>query len=184
MGGRAPGLHLPAATCFAAWRDRSSKGRRALGELLPVTDVGPGGVLGRGGREERHGTPGTLAHLHQCGAHASRPRRRETAILSVAAGQRRGKAFGEQAGRPRLPTMHLVPRAGAGRPDVLPRTGILTCKTCSECSILAGTAYREPQPLPAQSPHARFDLTDWLPIDPRCPFRKSLGSPAMAKWPS
>jgi hypothetical protein len=76
-----------------------------------------------------------------------------------------GKTFGERT-RQAVPRLHLVLAPG--------QAGLLFCREQGALSIddlqrVLGpcrAAYTEAATLPQNSPHARFDLRDWMPLDP------------------
>ena len=76
-----------------------------------------------------------------------------------------GKAFGEKAEQA-VPQLQIVRVPG--------QADLMFC--CEQDYLLAADmqkllkpcrqAYEESAPVPQSSPHARFDIGDWIPIDP------------------
>ena len=101
-------------------------------------------------------------------AEPERPRQDEAghehSFLLVPAGEA-GKAYAEAARRA-LPFLHLVSVPGQAdlmfcrEQDSLPQEAVE--RVLRPCRL----AYEEVAPVPTVSPHARFDIQDWTPLDP------------------
>src|SRR5262249_3997455 len=76
-----------------------------------------------------------------------------------------GKALGEEA-RASRPTLELVRVAGQAELMFCREQGFLTLDDLQRLLRPCRKAYDESAPAPTSSPHARFDILDWVPLDP------------------
>jgi hypothetical protein len=134
-----------------------------LGTVLPITDVAQVEYSAAGALNEavadrlRVYCDSTVPTI---GAADSKGQRAYLLVPDSEAGQR----LGEEA-RAALPALQLVP---VGSP-----TELTFCREqdCLSLAVLlrhlepARVAYHELAPVPAISPHARFDVLEWLPLD-------------------
>jgi hypothetical protein len=75
-----------------------------------------------------------------------------------------GKAYGEQA-KEAVPTLHLVPVPGQADLMFCREQGFLTVEDLQRLLGPCRPAYDATASAPSASPHARFDIVDWMPID-------------------
>jgi hypothetical protein len=76
-----------------------------------------------------------------------------------------GKHFGEEAQKA-LPGVHLVNVPGQADLMFCRDQGGLTLEDLEKVLASCRAAYREMAVVPQMSPHARFDIQDWVPLDP------------------
>jgi hypothetical protein len=76
-----------------------------------------------------------------------------------------GKRFGEEA-KQALPGVHLVNVPGQADLMFCRDQGGLTLEDLEKVLATCRAAYRELAVVPQTSPHARFDIQDWVPLDP------------------
>jgi hypothetical protein len=76
-----------------------------------------------------------------------------------------GKAFGEQA-RAVLPELNLVNVPGQADLMFCREEGALGMEDLERMLHACRNAYYEFCLVPQTSPHARFDISDWTPLDP------------------
>lgn len=136
----------------------------SLGELLPVTDVAEV-ELSAAEAEQRTATERTLAHFaNAVPMVAGKDEANQQAFLLLPASEA-GKELGEQA-KDAVPLLHLVRVPGQADLMFCREQGFLTHEELLRLLDHCRPAYREFSAVPAMSPHARFDVTDWVPIDP------------------
>jgi hypothetical protein len=114
------------------------------------------------------GGPPEEPQSEQDGANAAKaeppPDNREHCFLLIPASEA-GKRYGEQAQQV-LPDLHLV--------NVPGQADLMFCREQAELSLedlerllrACRPAYDESIMVPQASPHARFDIQDWMPLDP------------------
>lgn len=83
----------------------------------------------------------------------------------LAPGSTAGKALAE-ATHAAFPEIKLVPVAGQTDLMVCREQGCLTAADLQKLFHLCRSAYEAACPQPASSPHGRFDVLDWTPLDP------------------
>jgi hypothetical protein len=76
-----------------------------------------------------------------------------------------GKRFGEEA-QQALPGIHLVSVPGQADLMFCRDQGGLQLEDLEKVLVSCRAAYRELAVVPQSSPHARFDIQDWVPLDP------------------
>jgi hypothetical protein len=76
-----------------------------------------------------------------------------------------GKELGDLA-KDAIPAMHLVRVPGQSDLMFCREQGYLSSDDLQRLLDNCRPAYKELSAVPAMSPHARFDITDWVPIDP------------------
>lgn len=148
------GLAVPLTTQAAA----------CLGDLLPVTDVAQ--VEFSVASAER-GDIQARAQLHFANAApmvSGRDPNRQQAYLLVPASEA-GRNLGDQA-KEVLPTLQLVRVPGQAFLMFCREQGYLSTAELQYVLRSCQPAYEESASVPALSPHARFDITDWVPINP------------------
>src|SRR6266852_7235265 len=146
-------LSLPLTTAAAA----------ALGDYLPITDVAQvefsAAAAGKGDVHSQ-----ILSYFVQAAPLvAAREDKNQLAFL-LAPGSDAGKAFGDEAGRA-VTNLELVRAPG--------QADLMFCREQSSLAIddirpllrSCRSAYQESATVPTASPHARFDIVDWLPLD-------------------
>ncbi len=147
-------LSIPLTTAAAA----------ALGDYLPITDVAQvefsAAAAGKGDVHSQ-----ILSYFAQAAPLvAAREDKNQLAFL-LAPGSDAGKAFGDEAGRA-VTNLELVRAPG--------QADLMFCREQSSLAIddirpllrSCRSAYQESATVPTASPHARFDIVDWLPLDP------------------
>lgn len=135
-----------------------------LGEQLPATDVAQFELAeagtARGALSER-----VLAYLVQAtpmvtGSDAAQ----QTSFLLVPASDA-GKAFGEAAHHAAA-DLQIVRVPGQAHLMFAREQGYLTIEDLEVLIRPCQAAYEETSVVPQASPHARFDIIDWMPLDP------------------
>ena len=76
-----------------------------------------------------------------------------------------GRAFGEEATQA-VPDLEAVKVAGQADLMFCREQGYLTPEDMRSLLQTCRKAYEETAVVPNASPHARFDITDWVPLDP------------------
>jgi hypothetical protein len=133
----------------------------SLGEQLPVTDVGEAEFSAATAQQsplaDRVRTYYELAAPLVLGE--------AQAAYLLAPASDAGRAFGEEAVKA-VPGLDLVRVPG--------QANLMFCREHGKVNALelqhllgpCRRAYQEAIPAPTSSPHARFDILDWLPVDP------------------
>jgi hypothetical protein len=135
-----------------------------LGSQLPATDVAEVMLTDA----TRHGGD-TAEQVQSCWAQATplmplcSPDQQEHFLLVPAS--EAGKKYGEQAKETAL-TFHLVRVPGQAHLMFCCELGSLSPDDMEPLLAPCRTAYLEMSVAPPVSPHARFDITDWTPLDP------------------
>jgi hypothetical protein len=96
---------------------------------------------------------------------ADAPARPEDQCLLLVPTSDAGKRFGEEA-KKALPGVHLVNVPGQADLMFCRDQGGLTLEDLEQILATCRAAYRELAVVPQTSPHARFDIQDWVPLDP------------------
>lgn len=135
-----------------------------LGELLPVTDVAQ---VEFSAAAADHGDIRSRAMSHF--SHAAplvggKDESNQQAYLLLPASEA-GKNLGEEA-KQAVPSLQLVKVAGQADLMFCREQGFLSAEDLQRLLNHCRPAYREFSTVPASSPHARFDITDWVPLDP------------------
>ncbi len=135
-----------------------------LGELLPVTDVAQ---VECALAATRNGD--AVAHLHSYHDRAAplaagKDEANQYAFLLAPASEA-GKEFAEQARRA-LPKLELVRVPGQADLMFCREQGFLSVDDLQRIFRACRRAYDETAVVPTTSPHARFDIMDWVPLDP------------------
>ncbi len=135
-----------------------------LGELLPVTDVAQvecAVAATRNGDAEAH-----LRSYHDLAAPlvAAKDGAAQHAFLLAPASEA-GKEFGDEAQRA-LPHLELVRVPGQADLMFCREQGYLSAEDVQRIFRACRRAYEETAVVPTTSPHARFDIVDWVPLDP------------------
>jgi hypothetical protein len=135
-----------------------------LSELLPITDVAQVEQL------EAQGPDGDLSGQIRDYFARARPlvpgkdSKQRTAYLLVPASDA-GKNFGEQAQQAQ-PDLQLVLAPGQAHLMFCREQGYLSNEDLEPLLRPCRTAYEDLALVPNTSPHARFDIVDWMPLDP------------------
>jgi serine/threonine protein kinase len=147
-----------------------------LGNHLPVMDVAQ--ILGKefgcsfDAQNSLDETPGppelatqTLAYLDRAAplvGQAEDGRRHSFLLMPAsAAGRALSKALEEA-----MPDLKYVPVPGQADLMICCDQGPLTIRDLTQLLKLCSQAYQQLATVPQSSPHARFDLLDWMPINP------------------
>ncbi len=133
-----------------------------LGAYLPITDVAEvelsmsdrGDLTGRLSDHHRHAEPMVVG---------GDPKNQQSFLLVPASDA--GKGLGEQA-KQAIPGLHLVRVPGQADLMFCREQGFLSVDDLQQLLRHCRNAYRELAAVPQSSPHARFDITDWVPLDP------------------
>jgi hypothetical protein len=135
-----------------------------LGSLLPVTDVAEVEFSAAAGQKSdiraRSLTHFACAMPLMAGKDESKQQHYLLLPVSEA-----GKNLGDEA-KQAVPTLHLVRVPGQADLMFCREQGNLTPEDLQRLLKNCRNAYKDLSALPAQSPHARFDITDWVPLDP------------------
>jgi eukaryotic-like serine/threonine-protein kinase len=146
-----------------------------LGDHLPITDVAQV-EIGNAAVEQAHGGAEPLvARAHSflaaavplvCGTapKKSNPVNDQPAFLLVPASDA-GKQYGETV-QQATPGLELVRVPGQADLMFCREQGYLRVEDLQRMLRLCQAAYEEAATVPVTSPHARFDINDWLPLDP------------------
>jgi len=135
-----------------------------LGELLPITDVAQVEFSAAARRQTDVGTRATSYHASAAPLVAAKDSAAQHSFLLVPATDD-GKTFGEQAKRA-LADVELIRVPG--------QTDLMFCREQGNLGVEdlqrelspCRQAYKEAASVPTTSPHARFDIVDWVPLDP------------------
>lgn len=135
-----------------------------LGSLLPVTDVAEvefsAAAAAKGDVRDR-----TVDHFaHAAPLVAGKDEARQQNFLLTPASEA-GKSLGEQA-KQAVPSLHMVRVPGQADLMFCREQGFMTAEEFRTYFRHCRTAYDELSVVPNTSPHARFDITDWVPLDP------------------
>jgi serine/threonine protein kinase len=151
-----------------------------LGDFLPITDVAeaeftaplppPGaeqqvtgtGVRGHGSAHIAGKAEGYFASAAPLVAAAGD--KYQQAFLLVPASDA-GKCFGDEAAGA-VPSLELIRAPGQADLMFCREQGSLTIDDLRPLLRACRQAYDQSVPVPVSSPHARFDIVDWVPIDP------------------
>ena len=135
-----------------------------LSDLLPVTDVAQvefsAAAAGAGDPLTQIQTYYERAVPLVCGRDAAN----QKAFLLAPASEA-GKEFAEEA-REAVPTLELVRVPGQADLMFCREQGYLDPEDLQRVFGSCRQAYQERAVTPATSPHARFDMTDWMPLEP------------------
>jgi len=135
---------------------------RFLGDHLPVTDVAEAEFSAAGTKQD------VQEHLRSYFASAAplvstKGQNGQHAFLLVPASQA-GKAYAEEA-QAGTPDMELVRVSGQADLMFCREQDYLSPLDLQRLLRLCRKAYEETSILPQASPHARFDIADWIPLD-------------------
>jgi len=135
-----------------------------LSELLPITDVAQVELMEAEGRKDD-----LAVQIHESFARATplvsgKTDKGNTAYLLVPASDA-GKTFGDLA-RQAKPELQLVRVPGQAHLMFCREQGYLTSEDLQPLLKPCLAAYQETARVPLTSPHARFDILDWMPLDP------------------
>ncbi|MBY0525429.1 MAG: protein kinase [Gemmataceae bacterium] len=136
----------------------------SLGELLPITDVAEvessAAAAGKSDIRSR-----ALTHYTNAAPMVSgKDEGNQQAFLLLPASES-GKSLGEQA-KQAVPSLHLVRVPGQADLMFCREQGYLSAEDLQKLLGYCRAAYRDMSAIPNLSPHARFDITDWVPLDP------------------
>jgi eukaryotic-like serine/threonine-protein kinase len=148
------GLSLPLLDQAAAY----------LGEHLPVTDVAQVELAEAEAGEEDPGMQVREWFVRAAPLVVGKDPSRQTALLLVPASEA-GRVFGEQA-RQVVADLQVVRVPGQAHLMFCREQGYLSADDLQHVLRSCRPAYEEAVYVPQSSPHARFDITDWVPLDP------------------
>jgi hypothetical protein len=95
---------------------------------------------------------------------AAKEDKHQQAFLLVPASDA-GKAFGDEAVRA-MPNLEMIRAPGQADLMFCREQSFLTIEDLKPLLRACRQAYDQSAPVPISSPHARFDIVDWVPIDP------------------
>jgi serine/threonine protein kinase len=135
----------------------------ALGNHLPITDVAQ---VESDPAARRNGTTSPIQDYYNQSAPlvAGRDQESNNSYLLVPASDA-GKIYGEQARRV-VPGLHVLKVAGQADLMVCREQGFLDIEDMEHVFRACRAAYAETAVVLGASPHARFDVTDWVPLAP------------------
>jgi serine/threonine protein kinase len=135
-----------------------------LGEHLPVTDVAQ--VEISDAATGTHDLPTQIRDYVERAAPlvAGKDLDQQVCFLLVAPSEA-GKLFGDEAKRA-VPHSHLVRVPGQAHLMICREQGALSVEDLQHVLQPCRKAYEQTAVTPQVSPHSRFDVTDWLPLDP------------------
>jgi hypothetical protein len=136
----------------------------SLGELLPITDVAQVELAGLPSNQVDMAARIRQYFNSAAPRVASKDGRAQEAFLLVPASDA-GKTFAEQA-KDGIPELHLVRVSGQADLMFCREQTTLTIEDLQRMLSLCRPAYDDASTVPNSSPHARFDITDWVPLDP------------------
>jgi hypothetical protein len=135
-----------------------------LGDFLPITDVAEAEFTAASdGRIDVAGKAQTY-FASAAPLVAAREDRNQQAFLLVPASDA-GKSFGDEAVRA-VPKLEMVRAPGQADLMFCREQSFLTIEDMKPLLRACRQAYDQSVPVPNSSPHARFDIVDWTPIDP------------------
>lgn len=134
-----------------------------LGEFLPVTDVAQVEIATAEARQVSLGSQIEKYHARSAQLVAGANPAQQLAFLLVPASDS-GKAFGEHA-KEALSQLEVMRVPGQADLMFCREQGYLTPEDLRPVLNACRTAYTELSLTPNGSPHARFDVTDWVPVD-------------------
>jgi hypothetical protein len=139
---------------------------RFLGEQMPIMDVAQilASELADTAREESFETQ-TKIHLKKASplVPGGKPKHHHTFLLIPASDH--GKFLGEETAK-KFPDIKVVKVSGQSDLMFCREQGVLEPEDLRKVLSTSRKVYEAMVPTPATSPHARFDLHDWLPLDP------------------
>ncbi|HMC63692.1 MAG TPA: hypothetical protein VKI65_02025, partial [Gemmataceae bacterium] len=135
-----------------------------LGEILPITDVAQVEVSAVDGRHNQ--IQARAQKCLECAAPlvTGEAPRKEVAFLLAPAGPA-GKAFADAA-KEAVPGLQSLRVAGQADLMFCREHGYLTVEDVQRLLRPCRGAYQEAAMVPHLSPHSRFDVTDWVPLNP------------------
>jgi hypothetical protein len=135
-----------------------------LGAALPITDVAQVELAGSAsGAENLHAQAGRYFESAAPLMSAKGGGAQEAFLLVPASDA--GKAFAEGA-KGAVPQVHLVKVSGQADLMFCREQIALNLEDLQRMLSLCRPAYEDAATVPNSSPHARFDITDWVPLDP------------------
>jgi hypothetical protein len=136
----------------------------SLGNFLPITDVA--GVEFSAAHVKKTDVSANIRNYYAQAAPLIIPRATEDqhGFLLIPASDP-GKSFGEKA-KNTVPTLELVLVTGQADLMFCREQGFMTAEDMRAYFKHCRQAYDDLSVVPNSSPHARFDITDWSPLDP------------------
>jgi hypothetical protein len=165
--GPAGGLHHLCVTSSDLLRSMAApltaEAAAVLGKLLPVTDVAEVEFSAASEGGDFHGR--AKAHFERAAPLvASAAAANQHAFLLVPASET-GKNLGEEA-RGALPALHLLRVPGQADLMFCREQGNLSAEDIQRLLRPFRAAYEQLTRAPQTSPHSRFDVADWVPLEP------------------
>jgi serine/threonine protein kinase len=136
---------------------------RCLGDFLPITDVAQ--VELAAAAEEMELTVKIQKYNSKAAPLVTSPEGKNQEGFLLIPASEAGKTFGERA-RQAVPRLHLVLVPGQAGLLFCREQGAMTLEDLQRVLGPCRSAYEESAPVPQSSPHARFDIRDWVPLDP------------------
>jgi hypothetical protein len=135
----------------------------SLGEFLPITDVAQ--VEMAAAEDDTELTLKIQKYFTRAVPLMGSPDGKYQESFLLIPASEAGKAFGERA-RQAVPRLHLVLVPGQAGLMFCREQGALSVDDLQRVLAPCRSAYEEAVTAPQNSPHARFDLRDWMPLDP------------------
>jgi hypothetical protein len=135
-----------------------------LGEFLPVTDVAQVEFSAAEARQVEPAAQIQIYHSRSTPLLTGAKDNGKHGFLLVPASET-GKNFGEEA-KKALPELDVMRVPGQADLMFCREQGFLTPEELRPILNACRPAYEELAMVPNTSPHARFDVTDWVPVDP------------------
>jgi hypothetical protein len=135
-----------------------------LGELLPVTDVAQVELSAAAARQADVAAQAASYHARAVPLVAGADGAAQQAFLLVPASDA-GRTLGDEA-RGAIADLELVRVPGQADLMFCREQGYLTPADVQRELGACRRAYQEAMAVPASSPHSRFDIVDWVPLDP------------------
>ncbi|HEV3203265.1 MAG TPA: tubulin-like doman-containing protein, partial [Gemmataceae bacterium] len=135
-----------------------------LGEVLPVTDVAQlesTATLAKNGEATSH----MRAYYDRAAPLVAAKEEANQVAFLLAPASDAGKVFAEEA-KQAVPKLELVRVPGQADLMFCREQGYLTQEDLQRIFRACRQAYEESTVVPVSSPHARFDIVDWVPLDP------------------
>jgi hypothetical protein len=136
----------------------------SLGNLLPVTDVADAEFSSAAAHNIDLAQCVRQYYKHALPLLNTRTAEAQPSFLLIPASDP-GKAFGEKA-KQAVPELDLVLVSGQSDLMFCREQGYLAFEELRPAFHHCRQAYDDLSPVPNSSPHARFDITDWMPLDP------------------
>ena len=136
----------------------------SLGALMPVTDVAEV-EFQAAANDGNNIQDRTAGHFMRAAPLVEETDSANQQAFLLAPASDAGRSLGEQA-KQIQPTLHLLRVPGQADLMFCREQGNLTPQAVQRLLRAYRAAYIQSSPTPQSSPHARFDITDWVPLEP------------------